>query len=208
MKKQNIEEFKTESNIEIIMNLINANGGYITSKQITELGIHRMYLNIMIQKGMIEKVNKGVYIGKKVMEDVYYTFQLRYPKIIFSRFTALYFYGLTELFPHRFDITVDYNYHVEEVNKKHTVIKCKKEVFELGLSEVVTPLGHKVRVYDRERCICDIIKYRNKLDMEHVKKSVKMYIKDKNKNLNNLSEYSKKMKIHKEVMEFVGMFYE
>lgn len=208
MERQTIEEFKTESNIEMIKGIMNANGGYVTSKQITELGIHRMYLNIMVEKNIIEKVDKGIYIDKKIMEDTYYTFQLRYPKIIYSRFTALYFYDLTEMYPSNFDITVDYNYHVDEINKKHSVIKCNKDIFELGLTEVKTPSGYKVRAYDRERCICDIIKYRKRLDMEQVKKTVKMYIKDKNKNLNKLSEYSKKMGISEDVIGFVSMFYE
>lgn len=208
MDKQLIEILKIENNIEIIKKLIEINNGYITSRILTELGIHRMYLNIMLKKGMIEKISKGIYIDKSTLEDVYYTFQLRYPKIIFSRFTALYFYGLTEIYPHNFDLTVDYNYHVEDINRKHSVIKCRKDILELGLIYISTPLNHKVRAYDRERCICDLIKYKTKLDIEQVKKTIKIYIKDQNKDLNKLSEYSKIMGINKEVMEFVGMFYE
>lgn len=208
MNKQTIKEFKTEYYIEVIEGIIEANGGYVTSKQITELGIHRMYLNIMIKKNMIERVNKGVYIDKKTTEDVYYTFQLRYPKMIFSRFTSLYFWGLTEIQPSNFDLTVDYNYHIANVNDHHSIIKCNKNILELGLTKINTPHGHKVRVYDKERCICDIIKYKNRLDLEQVKKTVKMYVKDNDKNLNNLIKYSNIMGINKEVMDFVGMFYE
>jgi len=50
MDVQTIEEFLNENNIDMIMGLINFNGGYVTSKQITELGIHRMYLNLMVKK--------------------------------------------------------------------------------------------------------------------------------------------------------------
>lgn len=208
MEFKTIDQFVNESNIDMIMNFMLVNGGYITSKQVTELGFHRMYLKMMIEKNMIEKIDKGIYITKETLEDAYYTLQLRYPKIIFSRFTALYFYGLTEVYPSRFDITVDNNYHVENIEKNHSVIKCNKDIYDLGLAVIKTSLGHKVKAYDRERCICDIIKYKNKLDIEQVKKSVKMYLKDENKNLNNLSIYSKKMGINKEVMDFVGMFYE
>ena len=44
MEKMSIKEFKDQSNIEIIQELMKINNGYITSKQLTELGIHRMYL--------------------------------------------------------------------------------------------------------------------------------------------------------------------
>ena len=208
MDLKKINEFKTENNIEIIENFIKINGGYITSKNLTDLGIHRMYLKIMLDKHMIEKVNRGIYISSKTLEDSFFTFQLRYPKVIFSRFTALYFYGLTEIIPYNFDLTMDNNYHVDKINKNHNIIRCKKELLDLGLTEVETPYGHKVKAYDRERCICDIIKYKNKLDLEQVKKSVKMYLKDKNKDLIKLSEYSKIMGINKEVMDFVGMYNE
>lgn len=208
MEAQTLNEIKLESNIEIIEGIMMANGGYITSKQITELGIHRMYLNIMLEKNMIEKVSKGIYIDKNIIEDVYYTFQLRYPKTIYARFTALYLHNLTEIFPHTFELVADYNYHVEEINKRHSFIKCKKEFLNLGLCEVKTPNGHYVNAYDKERCICDIIKYRKRLDIEQVKKSVKMYVKDNDKNMSNLIKYSKIMGINEEVMEFVGMFYE
>lgn len=56
MKLITIEEFKEQSNIEIIESILKINNGYITSKIISEFGIHRMYLNIMKEKGMIEKV--------------------------------------------------------------------------------------------------------------------------------------------------------
>ena len=48
MEKMTIKDFKDQSNIEIIQELMKVNNGYITSKQLTELGIHRMYLNSII----------------------------------------------------------------------------------------------------------------------------------------------------------------
>ena len=47
MRKMSVKEFTDKSNIEIILELMKINNGYITSKQITELDIHRMYLKIM-----------------------------------------------------------------------------------------------------------------------------------------------------------------
>lgn len=208
MIKKTIEEFKNESNIEIIEELMKINDGYITSKQITSMGIHRMYLKMMIDKKMIEKISRGIYIDNDIIEDIYYVFQLKHPKIIFSRMTALYFHNLTEVYPSNFDITISYNYHVEEINKNHSVIKCNEKTIELGLITIKTPLGHEIRAYDPERCICDIIRFRNRLDLEQVKKSVKKYINSKDKNINKLMEYSKKLKVYKQVINFVGAFYE
>ena len=47
MRKMSVKEFTDKSNIEIILELMKIKNGYSTSKQITELYIHRMYLKIM-----------------------------------------------------------------------------------------------------------------------------------------------------------------
>lgn len=50
MKKMTIKEFKDKSYIEVIEDIMKMNNGYVTSKQISNFGIHRMYLNIMKKK--------------------------------------------------------------------------------------------------------------------------------------------------------------
>ena len=52
MERMTIKEFKDQTYIEIIESIMKANKGYITSKELSNLGIHRMYLNIMKEKGM------------------------------------------------------------------------------------------------------------------------------------------------------------
>ena len=69
-------------------------------------------------------------------------------------------------------------------------------------------MGNKVKVYDIERCICDIIRSKNRMDLEHVKFSIKEYIKRKDKDLIKLSKYADDMGIKNEVMSFLEMFYE
>ena len=46
------------------------------------------------------------------------------------------------------------------------------------------------------------------MDFEQVKKSVRLYMHCKDKNLKKLSLYSKKMGIDQQVMEMVGMYYD
>ena len=208
MKRMSIKEFKTKSNIEIIEELMKANNGYVTSKLISELGIHRMYLNIMKEKGIIEKVGNGIYIDSNKIEDNYFVFSLELPNIIYSHMTALYFHGLSIKAPDdKFDITVPNNYFNYKL-KNHNVFYVDKEVYSLGLTEVETPFGNKVRVYDIERCICDVIRSKNRMDSEHVKYSIREYIKSKDKDLVKLSKYADKIGVKEEVMNLLEWFYE
>ena len=208
MERVKIKKFKEESNIEIIESIIKMNNGYVTSKELDNFGIHRMYLNTMWKKGIVEKVANGIYIDSSKIADIYYVFSLSMPNTIFSHMTALYFHGLSIKAPNdKCDITVPNNYFNYKI-KNHNVFYVDRDIFELGLTQVDTPMGNKVKVYDIERCICDIIRSKNRMDSEFVKYSIREYIKRKDKDLIKLSKYADKMGIKKEVMDFIEVFYE
>lgn len=208
MKRMTIKEFKEQSNIEIIESIMKMNNGYVTSKELSNLGIHRMYLNIMKEKGKIEKVGNGIYIDSNKIEDSYFVFSLELSNVVYSHMTALYFHGLSIKAPNdKYDITVPNNYFNYKI-KEHNVFYVDKDIYELGLTEVKTLMGNNVRVYDAERCICDIIRSKNRMDPEHIKHSIKEYIKRKDKDLVKLSNYAKEMGIKEDVMNYIEVFYE
>ena len=208
MRTMTIKEFKDESYIEVIQSIMKMNNGYITTKDLSNLDIHRMYLNIMKDKGIIEKVGTGIYVDINRIVDSYYVLNLEYAPIIYSHMTALYFHGLSIKAPNdKYDITVRKNYNNRYL-KNHNIFYVSDDIYELGLIEVETPMGNKVRVYDIERCICDIIRSEKRMDSELVKYSIKEYIKRKDKDLVKLSKYAEKMEIKNKVMNYIGVFYE
>ena len=206
MEHMNLEEFKNISNMEIIQELIKVNNGYITSKELTDLGIHRMYLKMLKDKKLIEKIARGIYIDSSKIEDNYYVLSIELPKIIYSHMNALYFHGLSIKAPdNRFDITVTYEYNNPKL-KKHNVFYVNNDIYYLGLTEVKTPMGNIVKAYDIERCICDIIRSINRMDFDHVKYTIKKYLQRKDKNIAKLTEYAQKMGIKDKVINFMSMF--
>ena len=205
MEKMTLKEFKDKSNIEIIEELMKKNNGYITSRELDMFDIHRMYLSIMKEKGLIEKVAAGIYIDTNKIEDNYYTFSLSMPNVIYSHMTALYFHGLSIKAPNDvYDITVKRSYNSNHL-KKHNVFYVGDDIYELGLTEVETPMGNKVKVYDIERCICDIIRSKNRMDFNLVKSCVKKYIKRKDKDFVKLYLYAEKFGIKKVVMNYIDL---
>lgn len=208
MKKLTIKEFKDKSNIEIIIEIMKKNNGYITSKDLDMFDIHRMYLSIMQDKKIIKKVSVGIYIDSNKIEDNYYVFSLSMPNVIFSHMTALYFHGLSIKEPNGiYDITVKRSYNSIHL-KKHNVFYVDNDIYELGLTEVETPMGNRVKVYDIERCICDIIRSKNRVDLENTKHCVREYIKRENKDLVKLYSYAEKLGIKEIVMNYIDMMCE
>lgn len=187
--------------------IMNANNGMLSTRMIEPLNISRQYLSIMENNNDIEKVSRGIYLSPSAFEDSYFSFQQKYKKAIFSHMNALYFYGMTEEFPYNYTVTVPQRYHVDTVNEKCNVFYVSDDIYEIGVVEIETPNGNKVRAYDKERCICDIIRSKGRMDSEQVKKSIKQYIQCRDKDMAKLSEYSKIMGINEKVMEVIGGSY-
>lgn len=192
--------------INSIKQIMIANNGMLSSRMIEPLNISRQYLTIMERNNDIEKISRGIYLLPNAFEDSYFSFQQKYKKAIFSHMNALYFYGMTEEFPYIYTVTVPKSYHVEVVNEKCNVFYVSDDIYEIGIAEVETPSGNKVRTYDRERCICDIIRSKGRMDPEQVKKAIRLYCQSKDKDLVKLSSYAKKMGISEKVIEMVGVY--
>lgn len=192
---------------DAIKQIADTNNGMLSTRMIEPLNISRQYLSIMQKNNDIEKIARGIYLTPSAFEDSYFSFQQKYKQVIFSHMNALYFYGMTEEFPYNYTVTVPQNYHVDIVNEKCNVFYVSDEIYEMGVVEVETPNGNKVRVYDKERCICDIIRSKGRMDSEQVKKAIKQYTQSRDKDLAKLSKYSKKMGLSDKVMEIVGGAY-
>lgn len=193
---------------DVIKQIMSTNNGVLSTGMIEPLNISRQYISIMEKNNEIEKISRGIYLSPTTFEDSYFLFQQKYKKAIFSHMNALYFYGMTEEFPYNYTVTVPQRYHVNMVNEKCNVFYVSDDIYELGLTEILTPNGNKVKAYDKERCICDIIRSKGRMDSEQVKKTIKQYAKSKDKNIAKLSNYAKKMGISEKVIEMVGVYYE
>ena len=203
MEKTNIKEFKKKSNIEILTELMKNNNGYLTSSLATKLGIHRMYIKIMNDKGLIKKVGSGVYIDKNIEEDKYYSLYLEIPHIIYSHLTALYLQGYLDSYK-KLDITVKRNI-INDKFKQFNTFYVSKDTMNLGLIEYKTNKGNIINIYDAERSICDIIKSRKYFDLKDIKIAIRKYLKSKNCDLDKVYYYASKLGTKKIIKDFIDI---
>ena len=189
---------------EQILNLIKVNNGIITSKEVSKHGINRIFLTRLVKSGKIERVKKGLYVLPNTWGDEY--FNLIYGiSAIFSYDTALYFLGLCETVPSIYHITVCRGYNGKLNHEGNVKLHfVKKEIFELGKIEIKSPQGQIITCYNAERCICDLLKNKDKEDLETVKYAITEYLQDKqNRNLPKLVEYSKRLNVEDEVNRYL-----
>ena len=186
-----------------ILKIMKNNNAIITPAQLEEKGISRVYLSNMEKEGIIERIERGIYVTKDFKYDEYYLFQLKYPKAIFSYNTALYFYEMTERTPIKMDVTVYREYNPHRFKDFVNVYKVSKELYDLGVIEKKSPQGMKVKTYNLERTVCDIIKDKDSIDIEIRNKKKKKVIKSKEFNASKMFEYAKKMNIYDKVKNYM-----
>ena len=186
--------------IELTIN----NGGYVLTSQIKEEGIPTIELTRLVKNNKLERVSKGYYILKDTFADEYYIYQSKSKNSIFSLSTALYLHDLSDRTPLYYDISVPFGYNGSLLNDNNVKLHyVKKELFEIGLTTIKSPFGIDIKVYDLERTMCDIIKYKNKIDIEVFSVALKRYASNKNKDLNKLMKYAKLLKVDKKVREYM-----
>lgn len=183
-----------------ILNLFK--NGYLTTKDVTDNSIPRIYLTKLIREDKIERVSRGVYIKKNVLVDEFVVLQSKSKYAIYSNTTALYLHGFSNRIPIRYDITIKSGYkgslqREDNVNLFYT----KKELLDLGVINYKLDSGNIIRVYDLDKTICDIIKNKKKIDAEIFNKAIREYFYSKKKNTLKLYEYAKKMGIYNKVRD-------
>jgi predicted transcriptional regulator of viral defense system len=183
---------------EKLKELINEHNGIILTKQITEAGIPRVYISELVEKGVLERLERGVYITSDSFDDEMYRLQAKYTNIIFSHDTALYLHDLTDRDPLKYSVTVPAGYNPQNLKKIGVkVFSIKKELYNLGLTSIRTLFDREVRCYNMERTICDILRSRSQMDIAIVTDAIKRYVKRKNKNQPQLMRYAESLKVSK-----------
>lgn len=169
------------------------NHGYIATKDFEQIGISKTLIPEFLNKKILRKVAYGLYIDNNLIEDEFYILQKRFSNIIFSYNTACYLLNLSDRAPYKIDVTTINHNNIREDLDIHYVSKDK---FDIGIVEIKSPYGNPIKIYNAERCICDILKSKNNIDIELYNKIIKNYFKQKNRNLERLEEYSKIFNIY------------
>ena len=191
---------------EIVRKIIEDNGGLAKTSDFTEVGIKSYEVAALCKEGFIERIRRGIYQfpdKDQIMEEQLLCKLLSIGIVCVE--SALFHYGYSDFAPRAWSVAVPRTASrtvskIDEFPVKAYYIQ--KEYFLIGKS-VENFNGVELPVYDRERTICDCFKYRTKLDNEIFNKALNAYVADDRKNLANLSQYAKKMKLYTKVMNIM-----
>ena len=177
-------------------------GGIAKSADFVQAGIRAADVVNMCNAGYLDRIRHGYY--QLAEADILSEEQLLavlIPKGIVCVESALFHYGYSDFAPRKWSVAVPRSMSRTKLDVDVLALQTyyvQPEIYELGkvtddFSGVMLP------VYDRERTICDCFKYRSRLDNEIFNKALNAYVNDRKKNLQNLSAYAKKLRVHKKV---------
>ena len=63
--------------------------------------------------------------------------------------------------------------------------------------------GYNIRIYDIERCVCDAIKFRNKIGMDVCSEIIDNYLVRPERNISKLLDYAKQLRVGTIIEEYL-----
>ena len=188
---------------DVLDKLVETGNGYLCTSQVVENGISKPTLAEFVRVRNMGRVAQGVYLAENAWPDELYLLSLSNSQVVFSHETALFLHGLMEREPKFTSVTVKAGYNASHLRKKGIrVYQVKPDLALLGMIDIQTSFGNMVRAYDMERTVCDILRYKESLDVQVFRYAMREYMASDRKNLNHLMTYAKKFRIESVVRTY------
>jgi len=199
---------ETERILKDVYQCIDDNGGIAKKEQLIALGIdYRRILDFVENKEVI-RIKNGYYTyGIERFSEEALVSKL-FPDGLLCMESALYAYGYISRKPVGFHIAIDKNTSKSRFKLDYPKVipyYTEPEVLTIGAS-TISYEGSEFQIYDKDRLICDCLKYESKMNREDFKEAVQSYIRDEDKDISALMEYARARKVVKRVQSLIGVW--
>ena len=194
---------------ENIKKIFDTHDGIMRTKELYECGVHYRLLVQLIREGYVEKIRYGYYQWQddRAFSEAA-TIAKLFPDAILCMETALQYYGYTDRTPAAWCLAVDKHSTKSSCAIDYPIIKpfyLQENLLEIGVQSCIID-GISMKIYDRDRVICDCLRQMNKMDAEIYNKAIQSYIKDPKKKIPRLMTYAKKLRAEKKVRTTIGVW--
>lgn len=183
-------------------------GGVLKTSELNDLGLSSRQIKKLIEEGIIAKIKYGFYELTDYIPKEEVIITRLFPDAVIFLESALLYYEYTDRIPQALQIAVDRYSKTTQYNIDYPIIKpyyLEPKFIEIGVLTVQIE-GVEVRIYDRDRTICDVLRYKTKLEEEVFTNAIRCYVKDSKKNIRNLFEYAEVFNIKSKVQTYIGVW--
>ncbi len=122
----------------------------------------------------IFKLDHGIYSDKDLVNSMVVVSK-KYPGAIITMDSAFYYYNLTDVIPIKTYVATNSKSNVI-TNEKIVQFWVPKEKLNAGKDEIIID-GEKVRIYNKERLLVELIRKRNQIPFDYYKEIISNYRK-------------------------------
>lgn len=195
--------------IEEVKKIFNEQGDVMRTADLVAAKIYYADIQKLLNDDLIEKIKRGYYhlVDSENLSEANIINHL-FPEAVLCLDTALFYYGYSDRTPSVWHLAVDKNIQKSRLKIDYPFIRPYfLEPHILGIGVIEGVIDHNtVRIYDKDRTICDCLKYMGKMDKEVFNKAIQSYIRDDKKNIPNLLNYAKQLRVHKKVKDLIGVW--
>lgn len=184
-------------------------GGIMRTCELTKEGISYQMIQKLIREGNVEKIKYGYYQwqDEKAFTEASVIASL-FPEAIICNLSAAMYYGYVDRVPGVWHLAVDNKSARNKFKIDFPIIKphfINEKRLNVGVDTGVVD-GISVKIYDRERVVCDCLRHVNTMDGEVFNTIIQRYVNDKEKNTAHLMEYARKLGVEEKVRRVVGIW--
>lgn len=126
----------------------------------------------LLDAGMLYRLEKGIYSDNSDASALALLVK-RYPKAIVTLGSAFYYHSLTDEIPDVYSLATDkHAYSIQDRQVKQYYVDSR--IFGIGITTMERS-GITFRIYDRERMLIELIRYKKKLPYDLYKEVVRNY---------------------------------
>ena len=189
-----------------VYQLLDQYNGNLSWNQINDAGIARNTIYRMLKSGELEQVYRGLFIGSSDFKDTNFLLQQRFEKGILSYESALALHDLSNVLPEKVHFSFPQGYHLNKKVLEEIPIDAhyvKAEYHLLGMIYVKSVLGNELRMYNKERTLCDVWNPWSRTLSEYKIEAVKNYMQMKDRDIPKLLKYMNYLPVDKELDSYI-----
>ncbi len=173
----------------------------------SELQSPRVYYSINkdLRSGEIIRIKNGVYVLPEELSTAMPDIERIVPNGVVCMYSAWNYYNLSTQIPNGFYIAIEKHRKVVAPPVTGIVLCYWEEKYcSMGVEQVEIA-GHKVKISNIEKSVCDAVKFRNKIGTDVTVEILKNYLSRRERNISRLMEYSKSMRIASTMNTYLEM---
>lgn len=199
---------KKEALIEKLRQEMELHGGVMRTSQLYELSMDYRKIQQFVEEGILERIKSGYYsIGFSDKSEESMVSRL-FPDGVLCLETALFYQGYLEIRPACWQIAVDKNTSKSRFKMNFPPVQpyyIEPDILMVGAEEISLGEG-KMFLYNKERLICDCLKFEEKLEREVLKNALQCYIREPNKDIQKLMEYARARRVVQKIQNRIGVW--